>query len=1494
MKANIIVMVIALLYTLGKAIYDMVTETTKANKALGEANALIAIAIDRFEGYWAKLKETKTALDEATKSTEGLKEGSEDLAKATGEVVKAKEAHKSAMAEMNGLYGKYLGFMLTEANYANLNAAAHDKVTAAIRREMLAKQQQAAIDNVVQENMEDMKDGLANLSEELREEGRLNTTQAGQAKIAMQNFMRENFTADGDEIQIAEGAYKFLQQKGGNMGKLKKLDANQIAAAWYYEYLKDTFHLDKASLADITGVFPQGGSYRNTNVGGRHFRGDYAQAYLDNMQDVAEITSVFAGDMGAAEKEDRKSTTDLMKGFQAQIKKAESQINDKSLSEKERNAAYEDLANSLEGLDANIGLLDPKKDKKLIDSIKQQADNLSKTVDANKLTRARNNARSIFQRVTGDVQGDFPIQPLEPEKNPWGSKLEASSTDWKNMTAEQLVNRRKQMKDFVNAIQTDSDVKTVLAEDQALAAAIKKGMASDMRTVIEWYNDQRLKIQDELHARHLTNTGDWMDPKKTKARKKMLHDETKAYLDELDAYYTERKAKIQEAAVEEGISEAEVKNRTLANEAEWRQRRMELQKMYGEKAKDVTEEEQEAIFEIIADRTGDSVEMVKAMYQSTLNFVKQIEKMNEQGAKEAHEFRAKMDKQAMQDFNREQAAIHQQMKAIQDIIDKERPFNGITKNLRENLVTMGILTADMTAERNKLMKENADMTDFNARQAEAELKRTAFILGEAENAWTTSVEEIMQRMADAGMTAWADEIRKSPKMQEALMAQLHNTYDQIQEAIKKEASLMKKQAENMWNNILLPGGDGKTTVKDAFEKAIAQLGLDQGRVSRANSLIGAGPASERVADKLAIKQMQLQLAMQQHSYNLMRKQGMQRILDLQRQADELEKQGRLEEASRVRQDKTHAEMSLRLATTKEQTELLKQQEEIIARTEESQNRLYTALKEWATLFTSSIQSLMEASNAGNEEYYNERAKLDLTGKGGPGAGTYVVIDNAGTSDATAHYEYLSEREALERQRDIEQENAEAEAWKKVMDDINMKMSEEITDWINASMQNYAIDMNTEATRLNTKALSILTERVSQAANGNGANNNPSAGLPGSGFNGTGGDSTGNGIYPSAETGGEADTNPLSPLGPSEGTAWTFGEIFAQMNEQMVESSNNATNAINANFHSQGETAKKENHKIQIGTESMFAKMTSAANMYGMAYQVMSNNNLSTSQKVQLLAVQAAGQAAISALTATFAETTAETTARTPSVFAWLWSKLGWGAIPVFALFTGGLGALMGLATSAITKSKSQIAKVTGASVSAGRLATGMQTYAEGNVNEMTDPSTLTPGRHYNVDGSDGKTYRARYMGEGAKTHITSGPEFHLVGEKGQEAIIDAHTTRLIRMNDTGIWRDIQTLYNGGSLSAVTRRRRGRGMKAFAEGNLEELDGAYEAHETNGTYGDLDAMTEAMNRQSAVQEALLERLREPIVAQNIWTGPDGIPNMYNKMQREAVRHGVKYL
>ena len=167
-----------------------------------------------------------------------------------------------------------------------------------------------------------------------------------------------------------------------------------------------------------------------------------------------------------------------------------------------------------------------------------------------------------------------------------------------------------------------------------------------------------------------------------------------------------------------------------------------------------------------------------------------------------------------------------------------------------------------------------------------------------------------------------------------------------------------------------------------------------------------------------------------------------------------------------------------------------------------------------------------------------------------------------------------------------------------------------------------------------------------------------------------------------------------------------------------------------------------------------------------------------------------------------------------------------------------------------------------------------------------------------MDGADGKTYRAKYTGKNPRTHITNGPEFHLVGEAGREAIIDAHTTRLMQMDDTGIWQAIQTLYNGGSISAVRRGRNvGRGIRAFKDGNLddfEEIGSEMGGGDMGDTGMNMDVMVSMQETNSRLADLLEQALTNGIKAVNKWDGPDGIPNMYNKYQKEAQRHGEKYL
>lgn len=1604
-KTNWIFAIISAVIMLGKHIYDTATriselqqelnrldnETDDAVRHVGRlvtsfnevsvkanaANKKESELREQTEKLSKEVDKLKKSTDDGTTSTDELKkkqaeleEKEKQLKKATDESNKANKERSNLISEMNSKYSTYLGYMLNEKTAAEQVASAHQLIIAALKEERKQKGLNALHDAVDKEYAEDIKeyseDSQSNLKDIPRGAQRrildqwrrvltAVTIDADNGKFRLSGV---NGVTKGGTYRSEEELKKAMRSALREIIKTEAADVsgNVNVSTWAGKGIKsvDTF------LNDIWGNSIDDGF------------GDWAETYISRERDIAQATHDNQVEVNQAHQETvQAAVADINSNMEA-LRKTSSKNNkftDDQIRSMAQNvnalmAGYERHSEDMADSERNRIFGEGNEA-----TLQNAVNNVLANLDQNTRARVFRVAQRGKKTGTGDVDTNI--------TNPWGTSERADSTTYTEMTAEQLVNRRKQMNEFVNSLQTDTDVKAVLAEDKALMKAFK-GRQATMREVVEWYNQQRLLIQDELHARHLTNTGDWLDPKKERGAKKQFRDEMDAYLHELDAYYTERKTRIEEAGTDEGLTEAEIRNRTLTNEMEWQQRRAELQKLYSRKQKEVTQEELNAIYHIISERTGDTESFVKAQIAKTNQFVDAIEKSGDKGAAIVHRWMSQVELDTERSYLKGQQALTKQMKAIENIIDKERPFNGITKQLRESLSTMDILTGDMRKEYDELMKAGKDMRDFNERQGREELRRTSFLLGEAEQAYSTTIDRVMQQMREKGMGQWADWLAIRPEQQEALMAQLRQTYDAIQDAIKKEASQLKKQAEIMWNNILVPGGDGKTTMKQMLDRTVAQLGIDQGRVSRANSLIGAGASSERVADKLAIQQMRLQLTMQEHYYNLMKKQGRAHVDMLNQQADAAERRGNAEEATRKRLDAQHAEMALNLATAKEETELAKQREEIIARTEESQNRLYTELRSWADLLTSSLQGVMEASHAGDAEYYNEQAKLNLTGKGGPGAGTYVVIDDAGTSDAKAHYEYLDERQALERQHEIEVQNAQAEAWRKLMDDINMKMSEQITDWMNAYLQNKATEDNTAelqrlkqkleaeqqkmdasitATDANTQAVQGLTQQLAEgitikqdgtqpgATGGSDFAADKQAGYPSapaeapSNVNFASDKQAG---YPGAQTdqantaATDANTQAVQGLtqviaqqggfGADKAAGYPSGDMpsvdggsfgttdfgaskqagypsgggeLSPAAQQQINEQNAVTENFISNKQKEVTTETQTGKKIASTNASTFAKMTQAVNLYGIAYQAMSNDNLSTEQKFQMIALQAAGQAAIAGLTATASASTATVAAQEGAVASRTFLELGPIAGPIaLAALTAIIGGLMGMAVSKIAKGKSEIAQATGASVGAGRLATGMLTYAEGNVNELTDPASLTPGRQYNVDGADGKTYRARYMGKGAKTHITNGPEFHLVGEAGPEAIIDAKTTRLMRMDDTGIWRDIQTLYNGGSISGLsTRRRRSTGVRAFADGNIGEFEdmadgGGLTVEETGGMSIEMLASLQAsIDRQSDLLE---NALVNGIKAVNKWTGSDGIPAMYNKMQKEAQRHGEKYL
>lgn len=1545
----------------------------KASEALGKAKENIAEAEVRFEGYWKKIEITNNALrkaqayhnglsaevDKLRKSTDKGSTATALLSKKQGElknsenaVTKASNAHRVAIGNLNSIYSKYLGFLLTERNYALMAADAHDKIAAAIRREMLAKEKDAAISEVRSKYTSDISSDYGDLNQQLVNTGGLSRTQASRAMSALEKFLRTGFHYDSSRgaSMANSDVISQLNRSGLNV---KGTTAQQIAALWFNDYLRKTYNLSDFSRSQITGVQRTSDSksgWQNAYTLHGNLRADYADTYFNRANDVGAVSEVFNTDLGVASEEEAKANANLLRKNTNIVQQAVKTITSDKSTKEQVGSAYEELANSLSGLDKAVENMDPIKDAKTIAYYKNLADSINKNkgIDKKRLEKSMQNVqnavslseRALAEDYTTETAGNIPKIDAGASSNPWGENPDAASTDWGKMNAKELVARRKQMNDFVKALQGDTDVKSVLAEDPALMKAIsEKKVSGDADSVIGWYNTQRLKIQDVLHSRFLTNTGSWKDPKNQRSAAKKVKDEMSYYMEELDAYYTERKSKIEEAQSNGEITEAESWKRTLENEQAWRQRRAELQEMYAGKTAKITADEQQKIYDILSLRTGDSSDMIKKTIGSTYGFIKAV---GEKGAAAMHKILGKLDKDIEQDFLKMNKAVSKQVQAMVDIINKERPFNSLTENLQANLQKMDLLVPEL----NKKLKTIQDAVEPD-KDAEAKMndeiqqqtyRRLTFLLGKAENAYSMTWDKLEADMRKNGMGSWADAILGSEDAdtaKQAVIAQLHSIYDDVQDAIKKEASLMKKQTEIQWSDAILPGN---VSMKQTYERTAAALGVEQGRVSRANSMIGAGALSDNVASKLAIKQMQIQLKMQEHYYNLMRKIGEERVADLERQEKEARLRGDINKADQLALDAKHAKMSLNLTLSEEENALAKQREDIVARTEESQSKIYSMLKDWSTLFASSLQSLFEASNTGLGDYYDSLAKMRLTGEGSAG-GTYVVIENSGTENASAHYESLDGEEALKRQLEIEQQNAVADAWKKVMDDINNKISEQITDWINASLQNQALDNNTQALMQNTAALYAFINSQQEdfgsdyLVGPDGVPNYlrspesmdelPRAYRKRAGF-----------------LNDEQDENPLPAWPTSEedlqqkqeqiGSLWTaykeygiaakteMAETLAdvpgansvlEMNtdqqeaqlesvkttyQGMVDASKDASQQMISNQQSVSKTQTSTDRQMVNTNKNAFAAMTAAANMYGIAYQAMSNDNLTTAQKVQMMIVQAAGQAAISMLTASMAASTGETAANAPGWVSRTLKDLGPIGGPVtVGVFTALIGGLMGVAMSKITKSKSQIAQVTGASAGAGRLSTGMLTYAEGNVNEFTDPSTLTPGRSYNVDGADGRTYRAKYMGTNPKTHITNGPEFHLVGERGREAIIDAQTTRQIQMDDTGIWRDIQTLYNGGSISAV-RRRRG-GVRAFASGNIDEFDDVVAVTDggtsANGSGSDATAALQAsLDRNSEVLE---RALRDGIKGVFDVYGKGGLVDSYDRGKKNVNRHGEKY-
>lgn len=248
-----------------------------------------------------------------------------------------------------------------------------------------------------------------------------------------------------------------------------------------------------------------------------------------------------------------------------------------------------------------------------------------------------------------------------------------------------------------------------------------------------------------------------------------------------------------------------------------------------------------------------------------------------------------------------------------------------------------------------------------------------------------------------------------------------------------------------------------------------------------------------------------------------------------------------------------------------------------------------------------------------------------------------------------------------------------------------------------------------------------------------------------------------------------------------------------------------------------------------------------------------------------------GSQAITDMTVEGAKTAGDVTSGIARGSAKTIGDLGWWGIPLIAVISAALSALMGLAMGKLNKAKQDVAAATGVSSSKGRVAAGMLTYAEGD---------------YPVLGNDGQIYNARYQKELKTGVYGGGAHFGIFSEKKPEMIVDGDTTQKLILNYPHIYESILTIARHGQLKSAA-------MPTFASGSYPSMPAQITQVASGAT--DMTMQNEQMTQMlGSVAEALStlnERLSKPISATVDPYGSKGAVNQLNKASNFMTKRGL---
>lgn len=245
-----------------------------------------------------------------------------------------------------------------------------------------------------------------------------------------------------------------------------------------------------------------------------------------------------------------------------------------------------------------------------------------------------------------------------------------------------------------------------------------------------------------------------------------------------------------------------------------------------------------------------------------------------------------------------------------------------------------------------------------------------------------------------------------------------------------------------------------------------------------------------------------------------------------------------------------------------------------------------------------------------------------------------------------------------------------------------------------------------------------------------------------------------------------------------------------------------------------------------------------------------------------------------------ARTQSEVTFSIAGAMAKCFEFLGPIAGPIAA--AGVMATLMGLLQWALNSAFSGGKKKSNTNITNTKLVTGMLTYDSGNVQDLK-PFVADNGEVYWAKEDDGKQMQGvKMLTSPTATTVNGQPS--LVAEKGPEIVIGRETTHAMMMNNPALLKALvnyDSNYSG----------RNSARRAFDSGNVDDvLAAGTQAGNGNlssgaSATGDLIAANAASNAAllQAVN-ALIQRLNQPINAQIIMYGRDGLHDSLNKANR----------